>query len=295
LHVLPSRLKYALLHIGQPRALKLDSEIADGSLECLDIIRYLFTFCCILPSASLSARTSLPFSPNADRFFSSFTLQEKISSSDTTYIMDIDIIKVDESTTDIAPDGDVIFLIGPEKKRFRTNSLVVKNASKVFAALLGPHFSEDQALSVGKDHGLPVEILLPEDDPEALSVIFKVIHGRNDLILENPKSSTVLKVAIAVDKWDCHIPLCWAISAWLKFGGSIPNVEVLWTLMLAAYWFRHGQGFMNTTRALVMHHDGLYLELSRNTDTWCSRSLTFLMIIPRKSFRNSYPWVKESF
>lgn len=238
-------------------------------------------FCCTFPSAISSARTSLLLSSNAEHF--SLTSEEKTSAPEPTspYNKDMDIIKAEESTTDIAPDGDVTFLVGREKKRFRTYSLVVKNASKVFAALLGPHFSEGQALSAN-NHNMPAEILLPEDDPEAFSIIFKVIHGRNDTVPRKPRALTVLKVAIAVDKWDCRTPLNWAILTWLKCDG-IHDAEELWTLMLAAYWFQDEQAFRDTTCALVLHHTGSYLELGRGKDNSSGSSQVFMMIVRSKS------------
>ncbi|RMJ15735.1 hypothetical protein CDV36_004568 [Fusarium kuroshium] len=59
----------------------------------------------------------------------------------------------------IAPDGVVTFILDEGKMTVRVHSAIMKNASPVFAAMLGPHFKEGHALREGG-----CEIPLPEDD-----------------------------------------------------------------------------------------------------------------------------------
>lgn len=99
---------------------------------------------------------------------------------------------------DIAPGGDVIFLISPEKKRLRVYSLIIKHTSKVFAILFGPQFNEGQNLL--NANAQTVEVLLPEDDPEAMAVICNVIHEQNDTIIELLYPTQILKISITADK-----------------------------------------------------------------------------------------------
>ena len=88
-----------------------------------------------------------------------------------------------EPPNDIFAGGDVVIVVGPEEKRMRVSSTILKNASKYFAALLGPHFREGQ--DVGKN--LSKEITMPEEGAQSLEVIFNVIHLRNEAV---PKSLT---------------------------------------------------------------------------------------------------------
>jgi hypothetical protein len=91
----------------------------------------------------------------------------------------------DSSTADIAPDGDVILLVGAGMKRLRAYSLVLKSASSVFNAMLGPRFSEGQRL----DDNESTEIDMLEDDAEAMEIMLNVIYGCNNAIHESLDAS----------------------------------------------------------------------------------------------------------
>ncbi|KAL9091272.1 MAG: hypothetical protein Q9165_004906 [Trypethelium subeluteriae] len=87
---------------------------------------------------------------------------------------------------EIAPDGDVILLVGQgaAQKNLRVHSVALKMASKVFAAMFGPRFAEGQSLSSANPKMVP----LPEDDLEALTILCHIIHLRNDVLnnMERP-------------------------------------------------------------------------------------------------------------
>jgi hypothetical protein len=119
----------------------------------------------------------------------------------------------DSSTADIAPDGDIILLVGAEMKRLRAHSLVLKSASRVFNAMLGPRFSEGQKL----DDKESTEIDMPEDDAEAMETMLNVIHGYNNAVYDSLDTSQILRVAITADKFDCKVALAFAIKVWLNY------------------------------------------------------------------------------
>lgn len=52
-----------------------------------------------------------------------------------------------QQTFPIVPDGDLILVIGEEKRQIRVDSSTPKFACPVFAAMLGPNFSEGQQLA----------------------------------------------------------------------------------------------------------------------------------------------------
>ncbi|OCL09897.1 hypothetical protein AOQ84DRAFT_375415 [Glonium stellatum] len=81
-------------------------------------------------------------------------------------------------STDIATDGDIILVVGLELRRLRVHALILKNASKVFNAMFGPHFREGQGLGGACSKEIP----LPDDDADALKLICSVIHSRNDMV-----------------------------------------------------------------------------------------------------------------
>jgi BTB/POZ domain len=98
----------------------------------------------------------------------------------------------DSTIADIASDGDVILVVGAGMKRLKAYSLVLKSASKVFSAMLGPKFSEGQRL----DENESTEIDMPEDDAEAMEIMLNVIHGRNNAVHDGLDASQILRVAI---------------------------------------------------------------------------------------------------
>jgi hypothetical protein len=89
---------------------------------------------------------------------------------------------------------------------------VLKNASKYFNALIGPHFSEGQNLGNQSLTKIP----LLDDNAEAMAVIFNIIHSQNSAIRETPDPDEILQIAITADKSDCIVPLAYAIKYWLN-------------------------------------------------------------------------------
>ncbi|KAK5692388.1 hypothetical protein LTR97_010696 [Elasticomyces elasticus] len=113
------------------------------------------------------------------------------------------IVATENNTTPqnitIAEEGDVILVLDDGKKRIRVSAALLSMASSVFKAMLGPHFLEGQ---VQRSPENPQHIHLPEDDPEAMVTLSKLVH------FDTPDDSTVgprslRKVAVVADKYDC--------------------------------------------------------------------------------------------
>jgi hypothetical protein len=172
---------------------------------------------------------------------------------------------VDENGTDtmvhIALDGDVVFVIGPTERRVTVYSLMVKNASPVLYAMLGPGFLEGQHLAKTGS----TEIALPEDDADAMEIIFNVIHCRNDKVKKMLGPDELLRVAIACDKYDCVGSLEFAFQTWLSHIGATKSKD-LWALAMAACVSQEQLAFAEATSALVFNHAGSFLDLTREHD-----------------------------
>ncbi|KAK4207675.1 hypothetical protein QBC37DRAFT_392598 [Rhypophila decipiens] len=93
------------------------------------------------------------------------------------------------TTIDIAPDGDLILVVGPEAARFRVYSQVLKISSKYFTRLLSPP--------------LPDELLMRHLDADAINVIMEVLHHRRDIVSGGLDAKRILRSAIAAYEIDC--------------------------------------------------------------------------------------------
>lgn len=115
---------------------------------------------------------------------------------------------VSEEMVKIDSDGDVLFIVSSDKPtaRLLVSSKVLSLASPVFAAMFSPRFKEGSSLNPG----CPSEVPLPEDDPEAMTLLCNCLHFRTDHIPRNVDFSLLKALAILCDKYN----VARAISAW---------------------------------------------------------------------------------
>lgn len=166
-----------------------------------------------------------------------------------------------QETTDIAVNGDVVFVVGPSCRKLRVNSLFVKSASPVFTSLLGPNFEEGHRLA---ENG-SAEIPLPEDDASTMETIFNVIHGRNDLVEFELSPDALLQVAITINKYDCSSSLAFATRTWLgcmKFTNSVDS----WNVALAATILGRKESFAEATSWLAFNYAGSFFDLASKNE-----------------------------
>ncbi|KAH8901877.1 hypothetical protein BR93DRAFT_932708 [Coniochaeta sp. PMI_546] len=160
--------------------------------------------------------------------------------------------------SDIAFDGDVTLVVGPEAVRLRVYSQCLRAASKVFNTMLGPHWSEGKGLTSQS----PREIPLEEDDASALRTILCVLHHSNT---EMPDSATltpteILNIAVASDKYDLAVALKYASAQWLKPRDGLGLMD-MGRLMTADFLLEDTHMFAAQTVELMLHWNGSYLDL----------------------------------
>jgi hypothetical protein len=173
------------------------------------------------------------------------------------------------STVEIATNIDIILVVGPEKRKLQVNSCVLKNASKVFNAMFGPHFREGQDV-----HGnSPKEISMPDDNADALTIICRILHLRNDSIPDSLTPSEILQIAIAADKFDCVMRLQFHTAQWLNPGNTQDILE-LGRLAVASYILDNAWAFGQLTFTMI----------SRSTDSYIPLADEFSDYIPQKTF-----------
>lgn len=158
----------------------------------------------------------------------------------------------------IAPDGDVIFVVGDEQRPLKVHSVFLRTVSSVFNAMLGPHYREGANLS----SDCPKVIPLPEDDPEAMEIIFNIIHFRLDAVRDQFEPEDVLCLAIATDKYDLAQALRLSTRDWLQQCNSTQNPKESWKLVKASYLLLNDRAFEANTRGLLYHHGGSFFRLN---------------------------------
>lgn len=183
--------------------------------------------------------------------------------------------------TDIAPDGDVTLVIGQEETTFKVYSQVLKSASRAFAAMLNPQFSEGRKLAEDGSTTIP----LPEDDPEAMEILLTVLHHQHDGWLDHLKfdGSFILRVIIATDKYDCKMAMKLAAEAWCGRAIGILDIKTdeLFDWLKAAYWFDLEQAFKDLSFRLILEHRGSFVEFGKADTSDLDRDVLFRII--RKS------------
>ncbi|SPJ83766.1 uncharacterized protein FTOL_10282 [Fusarium torulosum] len=160
---------------------------------------------------------------------------------------------------EIAPDGDLILMVGPEETKLRIRSILLMAASKVFSTMLGPDWKEGGDI---RHHDGPFELPLPEDNAAALQVVCSIIHYQNDKIPRTLPAGDILAVAVVADKYDCVDVVKFASESWLRTSGHEPDDLML--LTAAAYILRSSTAFNNITRTLILNYDGPFLALCTN-------------------------------
>ena len=160
--------------------------------------------------------------------------------------------------SDIAPDGDVVLVVGPQHVRLRVHSQCLRCASKTFGVMFGPDWSEGQGLSKNS----PQEIPLVDDDADALRTICCIIHHRNDAVppSQSLTPKEILQIAITSDKYDLGIALKYASAQWLKPRDCADMMDMGY-LLAAAFLFDETELFAANTLALILQCKGSYLEL----------------------------------
>ena len=160
-------------------------------------------------------------------------------------------------------NGDV--LLDLERGRIPVHSEVLTRASPVFKAMLGPNFSEGQALRSAAN---PKIITLQDDDTESMIALCVLLH--RDLSTVHLKTSSVatktadatriLRVAILADKYALvdHLSHDLGPALLTPFTGTLGarKLDLLQALHLvvAAYLLQQGEPFTLFARRVIMDY-----------------------------------------
>ncbi|EMC92593.1 hypothetical protein BAUCODRAFT_254883 [Baudoinia panamericana UAMH 10762] len=181
---------------------------------------------------------------------------------DTTTKTGLTIVRVTE-------EYDVVLRIGrPPDIALGLSSAVLRAASPVFAALLGPHFAEGQSEGTTDE---PKEVTLQGDNSEAMSDICHLLHNKTigtviTRLVKNPQSARIHQLAVVIDKYACTEPLTLHTQALLlgyldsHYGG----LAHLGNIAAAAYMLDHGRAFTIATRRLITRCNEPYSDLHKS-------------------------------
>lgn len=185
------------------------------------------------------------------------------------------IMSTDFHVTSI-PDVCMVFPCGT---KIFANVAVLRNASPVFLAMLGPHFQEGQAII--DNPGSTQEIEFPEDDPDAMLALTRLLHHRyKDLEAAGQLPAEKIRdIAIAADKYDL-CPVVKSASATL-FCLDNKRSQDLWYLLSAAYIVGHREVFKRISVRLLRDCSSPYFEFvsncksRREADMWMGGELYY--------------------
>lgn len=115
---------------------------------------------------------------------------------------------MDSPTIPIDPHGDVTLVVGAndEVKSFLVSSKILSVASPVWRAMLS---TRNGFIEAGSE-----EIIFPDDNPEALFIIFLACHMRFQEVPAEVKFQNLMNLCTVCDKYDCISLLQPWLSAW---------------------------------------------------------------------------------
>ena len=156
--------------------------------------------------------------------------------------------------TRVDPRGDVVFEVGDNDLRAHllVSSKVLGLASPVFMAMFKRGFQEGENLFSGSLR--PVH--LPDDDPEAVTILCNILHLRHRLIPRVVTLETLTNMVVICDKYDCKDAVTsWSII-WLQSWVSSAGPDVLERLLFIAYGLDIPDVFTKVSHSLLTLHAG---------------------------------------
>ena len=151
--------------------------------------------------------------------------------------------------------GDLILEVGDPKdtRKLLVSSVILKQVSSVFTALLGPNFREGHAAVRSEE--TPQTIEFKEDDATAMQDMCSLLHMKvvPDLMKAVPDPLRVLHLAVVVDKYGCTEVLSLQLMGLLSASSARPSTaENTQIIAAATYVFGHGRMFREVTKHWTM-------------------------------------------
>ncbi len=145
--------------------------------------------------------------------------------------------------------GDLKLIVGANQVSFQVWSRALARSSPVWETLLYGPFAEGKAQQNGRDW----EIRLPEDRPEALRILFAVVHRGVDNLPREIAHSELLHLTVVADKYDMTGSLKPVWDRWVGDPGTVTDKtgQELVEYVLVCHKLGHGRGFREAFFDLV--------------------------------------------
>lgn len=137
--------------------------------------------------------------------------------------------------------------------RIRVSSKHLTLASPYFNAMFKGNWKEGNAL---RSDG-SVTLFIDNWDPDALSIVMNIIHGRTRQVPREVTIETLGKIAVIVDYYGCSEAVEVFSDMWInKLKDSIPAVSIIDTMVwiLVSWVFRQEELFEAATKQSVIRH-----------------------------------------
>lgn len=178
---------------------------------------------------------------------------KSISSSASEDPENQDAIQIEqEEKMILAPDGNLVVVVGATKRRIRVHALFLQNCSPVLKKIISDALEKAAVnQNVSEWEVKEFEVEFPEDDEHAFEVLCLHFH--------KPNSHTrfiwpelALEVAILAKKYECTDHFFHASESWLYdlMSTSRQSGALRWTLLVAAYLFDNATWFRAISRVL---------------------------------------------
>lgn len=126
-------------------------------------------------------------------------------------------------------------------------------ASDVFTVLFSPRFREGQELLEGAARGTPSRIDIHDDDPDAMTLLCRLLHHKYELDSEPlPDITQLEELAILTDKYNCAelLIIRHATNDWLMRLVRRNNLRASANLLALSYYFKSHAAFRFITKRL---------------------------------------------
>ncbi|KAH8896340.1 hypothetical protein GQ53DRAFT_761261 [Thozetella sp. PMI_491] len=186
------------------------------------------------------------------------------------------------STCQVDPCGDLFLTVGPEtsKRRFQVCSKTLSRASPVWKTMFyGPYL---EAKPADEDHRDWV-VALPDDDPDALAIIFNILHSNFECMPGYIDRYDLFKVTLMTNKYGITRILRPWVSQWMVdgeceevYGDDEDTIWVFWELGHVAFFKNFSDYFISSLEA---NGEGRILRSSNKEPLYFSAPLDSIGIL----------------